>query len=310
MHSFAPVSPTSHIDTRSQDFYCDPSLSHVSYPIGGPSNYFDNTTAPVDGDSSHKRKSTDDPAESRPTIRQRQMTTPSTIVRSQPYITTSQGTREAPDIRIHAPSTHTGTLSHTPGSGPSTLQPTTILSSDQSRLSCMHSDAKETRPNDSATDLWHFVFGSQQQDEPEDLHSISHQTKFTTKPKTNLYPFIGCRICKWVLSIPSSNRAFTNVIHELERTGSGQCGRTVTAVISISVAIWLVNTGSSTWLKWERKAWNMQMPLSLGLWEKKVKLLTVLRLSPAQRQVSSVVLYNGFSTVARYAFFFHRETVS
>ncbi|KAK7685867.1 hypothetical protein QCA50_011214 [Cerrena zonata] len=159
------------------------SSSYASIVEDGPSGSFDNTATIVGRDLSHKRKSTDDLAESRPTMRQRHMIPPSA----------SQEVSEASNIRTQ---TLSDTLSHTSNTGPPSFQPTLIQSTYQHDVYPANSVAKGTRQNDSATDLWHFVFGSQQQDDPAGLHAVDHKATFISKPKTELYPFIGCSICK------------------------------------------------------------------------------------------------------------------
>ncbi|KAK7693000.1 hypothetical protein QCA50_002565 [Cerrena zonata] len=190
-HPFASGPPSSHLAPSSQRLHHNLSASHLSRVDDGPSGYFGDTTAPVGEDFSRKRKATDGLAESRLATRQRQMVT---IDPPGPYASAGEIiSNETPDNETLSTSKNTLYISDV---GPSSFRSAPIDSSHQSCVSPTKSITKETRQTDTATDLWNFVFGSQQQEEPESLRSMDHKTRFTSKPKTELYPFIGCSICK------------------------------------------------------------------------------------------------------------------
>lgn len=139
---------------------------------------------------SHKRKAMNELGEQRPVTRPRQTTTSLTVDSSQFSTGTGHPMAKALDIYAQPQLTSRGVHSYTTSPSLTSNSLPSLPSAD-----VPYAYAKASQLNDIATDLWHFVFGSKQREEPTNLHVTNFQSGFPSKPKPSLYPFIGCVIC-------------------------------------------------------------------------------------------------------------------
>ncbi|KAK7691261.1 hypothetical protein QCA50_004654 [Cerrena zonata] len=162
--------------------------SRLSYMRGGPPH-------DDDPDVSRKRRASDEPACSGPTNRQRQESPPPislSTARLLPPALTNTTQAELVDVRAATPTTHSSTTvdRRTDGSRPLSLPPPTSTASHPPNRS-----SGGPRQTTAATDLWYFVFGTSDKDKPADRATISRTEKFSVKPSTTKYSYLGCRAC-------------------------------------------------------------------------------------------------------------------